>query len=238
MRSIRPSTCCVLHLLLIAAAGIMSFGAAAQEPTDFWQDLRLGDQRPLDQGVEDVGPLSISLRIVEPGLDPYSGFRRVFAVPGHPGLLMRVEGGLYAVFPRSSYAGGSAQIPMGTVFHIGPPVMLDGRFTASEFDLINGGGSGNSPRARRRNRPDEDRPVIGIGVHPPFTSIRSVGAANGSAIITSAAYRSGRLMALMREAAEAERERNAGDTPQGASPDEADDSRDDSSDGEVIDPPH
>lgn len=225
MKTIRPSTCCVLHVLLIAAAGIMSHAAAAQAPTDFRQNLRIQDHRPLDQGIEDVGPLSTSLRIVEPGLDPFNGFRRVFVVPGRPGLLMRVEGALYAVFPRSFYAGTGAQIPMGTVFHIGPPVMLDDQAVASGYHLVVRGGTGNSPRARARNRADEDRPVIGIGVHPPFTSIRSVGGGSGSAIITSPAYRSRRLMALMREAAEAEQQRASVDVPpESTSPDEAENS--------------
>jgi hypothetical protein len=82
---------------------------------------------PLDQSRADVGPLSSSLREMQPELRLPTGFQNVYRVPGHDDLLMRMDGGLIAVFPRSTYVrtgkhGSRAVIPPGTVFHIGPPI--------------------------------------------------------------------------------------------------------------------
>ena len=80
---------------------------------------------PLDQGVADQNPLSSSLRETQSGLREPSGFLQVYPVPGHPDLLMRINGGVYAVFPRSEYTAMHRRmlplIPANTVFYIGAP---------------------------------------------------------------------------------------------------------------------
>jgi len=80
--------------------------------------------RPLDEAIEDVHALSTSLRLVEQGLDRGNGFDRVYRVPGETGRLMRVQGGLFAVFPESVYKRDKKgkvfpQIPGGTIFYLG-----------------------------------------------------------------------------------------------------------------------
>src|SRR6185503_15575203 len=82
-----------------------------------------------DQTVEDVNPLSTSLRQMHSDLRQPTGFQNVYHVPGHDDLLMRVNGGIYAVFPESEYTvnrkGKTVPvIPAGTVFYIGLPSKL------------------------------------------------------------------------------------------------------------------
>src|SRR5205814_2404538 len=68
---------------------------------------------PVDQAVEDINPLSMSLRHMQFDLRQPAGFEQVYAVPGHPDLLMRANGGLFAVFPQSVYAQGkSGLVPL------------------------------------------------------------------------------------------------------------------------------
>jgi len=80
---------------------------------------------PLEQGYEDRSALDESLRVPRVDLSMPGGFKQVYQVPGRDDLLMRVNGGMYAVFPESYYRGvsGGAKplIPPGTVFYIGEP---------------------------------------------------------------------------------------------------------------------
>jgi hypothetical protein len=84
--------------------------------------------QPVEQGIEDIDPLAAGLRRIETGLHQPFGFEQLFRVPGDPSQLMRVDGGLYAVFPSSSYAftreGPVALIPSDAVFWIGPPISI------------------------------------------------------------------------------------------------------------------
>lgn len=88
---------------------------------------------PIDQTIEDIASLAISLRTVEPGLQQPAGFSEVYRVPGRDDQFMRVQGALHAVFPKSVYAydkkkGIYPVVPDGTVFHIGlPPPDPDAR---------------------------------------------------------------------------------------------------------------
>lgn len=114
------------QLFLAAACPILGAPAiarAADEPTAPAPPPTL---RPIEQGVADRDPLSTSLRIIQPGLDEPSGFDQVFEVPGHPGLLMRRDGALSAVFTRSEYTKTKRNIvvlvPAGTVYYIGDVV--------------------------------------------------------------------------------------------------------------------
>lgn len=81
-------------------------------------------RQPLDAAIEDVGPLSFSLRRVEGGLQQPSGFDQVYRLPNSD-RLARTNGALHAVFPRSLYAstqeGEVPLIPAGTTFYIGEP---------------------------------------------------------------------------------------------------------------------
>jgi hypothetical protein len=114
-----------ITLGFVATAVTMAAGAGflqAQERLTPVPDSELSE---VEQAVGDLGPLSASLRDLQPDLRHPVGFDAVYRVPGREDLLMRVSGGLYAVFPRSVYAqtqqGQIPLIPYGTTFFIGPP---------------------------------------------------------------------------------------------------------------------
>ncbi|MBX3357062.1 MAG: hypothetical protein KF745_01410 [Phycisphaeraceae bacterium] len=79
----------------------------------------------VEQGVADVGPLSLSTRSLGVDLRRPFGFDSVYAVNGdrNGGSFARISGGLFAVFPRSVYRptkdGIMTEVPPGTVFYIG-----------------------------------------------------------------------------------------------------------------------
>lgn len=77
----------------------------------------------LQQGHEDVEPLARSLRTQPIDFRAPTGFEQVYDLGD--GRLARIDGGLYAVFPRSTYraseSGFYPTIPPGTTFYIGPP---------------------------------------------------------------------------------------------------------------------
>ncbi len=108
----------ILALIVLAVAAPRGQGRQAAGP------VRL--EPPLDESVEDRNVLSRSLRLVDPGLSMPDDFDQVYRVPGHPDQLMRVQGSVYAVFPYSVYKRDKkgnrfADIPAGTIFHIGGP---------------------------------------------------------------------------------------------------------------------
>lgn len=80
---------------------------------------------PKDQGYEDVSPLQTSLRVVPDSPLVDDDFGRVYELEGSGGMLVRRQGAIWAVFPRSDYVstphGTAATIPPNTVFHIGEP---------------------------------------------------------------------------------------------------------------------
>jgi hypothetical protein len=95
------------------------------------------DLDPIEQSIEDVSVLSMSLREIEPGLRQPNDFARVFRVPGRDGLFMRQQGGLYAVFPESVYKADKkgklrAVVPSDTMFYIGRPTLLDAEPTPDD----------------------------------------------------------------------------------------------------------
>lgn len=97
------------------ACGLTVLGAAQADPRAL---------RPVEQGVADTGPLSANRRVVPLDLRVPSGFDRVYQFGrGSSSKFARMNGGLTAVFPRSTYAdrgtGTTAEIPPGTVFYVG-----------------------------------------------------------------------------------------------------------------------
>lgn len=81
----------------------------------------------VDPALSDVSPLGDSLREVnmQADLRAPTGFQHVYRVPGRDDLLMRASGGVYAIFPQSTYLqtgqGMAATVPPGTVYSIGMP---------------------------------------------------------------------------------------------------------------------
>jgi len=93
------------------------------------QVTQVGDLVPVEQGVSDMNALGTSLRLQPVELGEGNSFQRLFGVAGRPDLLVRSQGGLYAVFEQSDYMritkGNRSRIytvwPAGTIFHIGRP---------------------------------------------------------------------------------------------------------------------
>jgi hypothetical protein len=160
------------------------------------------DLDPVDQAIEDVSVLSTSLRRVEPGLQQPNDFSRVYRFPGSRDRFMRVQGGLYAVFPESVYGPTregqlEALVPHDTMFHIGPPTLLS---------------SEPPPAAPRPEALVRGRIDLKIGpqrepARPPGGfEARSTGRASSRitlpAIVSDEAYRQRRVRSLLRRAAD------------------------------------
>lgn len=126
-----PSPACNNAIVCFSAL-LMATGAVAQDAgLDQTQSVSTPETdpqflRPLDASIEDVSPIATSLRIdTRLSLQQPTGFSEVYAGPGGDDL-MRINGALYAVFPRSQYVFNEDQgltpvIPQGTVFRIGTP---------------------------------------------------------------------------------------------------------------------
>ncbi|MHC4785535.1 MAG: hypothetical protein ACYTE6_06175 [Planctomycetota bacterium] len=159
------------------------------------------DLEPVDQAIEDVSVLSTSLRRVEPGLLQPNDFSRVYRVHGRRDLFMRQQGGLYAVFPASVYGSTKegklqALIPHDTMFHIGPPPLLNSEpppAAPRPGGLVQG-------RIDLKIDPHREpaAPTAGLGT-------RSTGQASSRitlpAIVSDEAYRQRRVRSLLRRAA-------------------------------------
>jgi len=162
---------------------------------------------PVDQTVEDTGVLSTSLRHQISGLRHPAGFTSVYRVPGRDDLLMRADGGLYAVFPQSIYlnqkAGLTAVMPPNTVFHMGRASLAG--LAAPRIDDL-------------ESRVQAVEPNVDVAKEPEWIGTRLVGAGNREAaastmaehrnaaaseptIASSAAYRRHRLRELLQLAA-------------------------------------
>lgn len=109
--------------------------------------------RLVDQGWEDIDPLGRSLFHARPDLRSATGFGDVFDLGD--GRFARVDGGLVAVFPRSTYGvaeeGLVPTIPPGTVFYIGtpPPATAERRdpFLPPPGSTFAGGSTARPPAA-------------------------------------------------------------------------------------------
>lgn len=119
----------VLSALSALVATTALAAASASGSDDMVRPAAAGPGRPplemLEPGIDDIGPARISLRFMPYEMRLPTGFERVYRVPGSDDLLMRGNGALFAVFPRSVYLrtprGAAAVAPPGTVFHIGMP---------------------------------------------------------------------------------------------------------------------
>ena len=93
------------------------------------QATEAGDLVPIEQGVSDMNSVGTSLRVMPVDLGTGNSFTRLYGVAGRPDLLVRSQGGIYAVFEQSDYVRvqrqNSSRVyavwPAGTVFHIGQP---------------------------------------------------------------------------------------------------------------------
>jgi hypothetical protein len=188
---------------------------------------------PIEPGIEDRGPLSESLRIIQPGLAQPQHFEQIYRIIGPEGeMLMRASGGLYAVFPRSDYAfteqGPLATVPPGTVFYIGslPPQYLPKRqlgplpedlIVAERLDGRSGLPIDTQIDVESEGLPYERHPLGRLAVRaiipPTWPDPHSPGdGADSSAsqtIVNDEAYRAQRVRELMSMAAAAENERQA-----------------------------
>ena len=158
---------------------------------------------PIDQTIEDITLLAGSLREIEPGLGHPNDFRQVYRFQDDQ--LMRVQGGLYAVFPQSVYTQNEdgqvlPVIPPNTTFYIGAPASSSsppGPVFESRLDLrlasglIDGAATSNAvPRLQTRS-------LSLTAASPPPPGSRS--------IVFDASYRAQRVRSLMRYAARASR---------------------------------
>lgn len=89
----------VLHAIVLLAL--------AAPPAAEGDSATAGPLRPrlevLEAGVEDRGGIEKSFRVLPVDLRLPTGFTGVFRVPGREDLMMRGNGALFAVFPRSQY---------------------------------------------------------------------------------------------------------------------------------------
>lgn len=117
-----------LSFAALALPLVVAGGAAAQSR---YTQSQVPGTPPMLQRVDptlsDVSPLGDSLRDVnmQADLRAPTGFQHVYRVPGRDDLLMRASGGVYAIFPQSTYLptaqGMAATVPPGTVYSIGLP---------------------------------------------------------------------------------------------------------------------
>lgn len=102
-----------IALTLVAVAPASGQGASLAHPP--W--------RRVQQGFDDAEPLARSMAIPRHDLRAPIGFEDVYDLGD--GRLARIDGGLIAVFPRSTYErrgeGLTPTIPPGTVFYLGMP---------------------------------------------------------------------------------------------------------------------
>ncbi len=115
MSKLRPNS--VIMLATMLATMLPSRGTIAQTPPQL---------DPVDQRIEDVSPLGLSLREMQPTLREPNNFQELYRFRGDDDNLVRVQGGLYLVFQRSIYGSDKKGnvyplVPPNTVFYIGPP---------------------------------------------------------------------------------------------------------------------
>lgn len=160
----------------------------------------------VDERIEDVSPLAVSLRESRPSLRQPADFGRVYRFQDGTNRLTRAQGALYAVFPRSVYASDKdgnvfPVVPPGTVFYIGPPAGFTAATAHRDATGRDGAGSGRiDGRLDARVAPRlMTAPVPRHRQQDPLRGRRATG------IVGDPEYRARRLRSLMQDAANARR---------------------------------
>lgn len=140
-----PAVASLLSMIALAAPPA---GGAAHRTTVQTSPLR-PELEVVEQGVEDRGGIEKSFRVLPLDMRVPTGFQQVYRVPGRDDLLMRGNGALFAVFPRSVYMrtafGAIPVAPADVHFSIGMP----GGFTFPGGALT-GDGAPPDPRIATR----------------------------------------------------------------------------------------
>ncbi len=170
---------------------------------------------PVDQRIEDVSPLGLSLREMQPTLREPNNFQELYRFRGDDENLVRAQGGLYLVFQRSIYGSDRKGnvfplIPPNTVFYIGPP---PGWAVSAALQAV--ARNEVADAARIDDRLDLRIPPRLVGgtatpepVRHHVSAVDTPSPAPGAdRIVLDPDYRAERLRALMRKAAEAVVER-------------------------------
>lgn len=126
------------------------------------QQTKAGDLVPVEAGTADVSATQTTLRVMPVELNESTNFMRLYGVAGRPDLLVRSQGGMYAVFDQGQYVSwkgvGVPVWPSGTQFFIGRPdfthVRAPGIRMDTESTMLPAPGIRTSER--RRSAPDAD----------------------------------------------------------------------------------
>ncbi len=197
-----------VHLLaMISLATLATLATFASKATA----QTLSPLVPVDQRIEDVSPLGLSLRQMQPTLREPNNFQELYRFRGDDENLVRAQGALYVVFQRSTYGFDKKGnvYPLfspNTVFYIGPPPgwMLSSALGAVARNEI-AGAARIDERLDLRITPGlvvdtaDGEPVQ----HRANGSDMQPIAGPGNRIVLDAQYRIDRLRSLMRDAAEA-----------------------------------
>ncbi len=191
-----------VHLLAVIVLATLPSAATAQTPSPLV---------PVDQRIEDVSPLGMSLRQMPPTLREPNNFQELYRFRGDDENLVRAQGALYVVFQRSIYGSDKKGnvYPLfspNTVFYIGPP---PGWMMSSAVKAV---ASNEIADAARIDSRLDLRIAPGLVVntitgesirHGANASDTQQSASGADRIVLDPQYRANRLRALMREAAEA-----------------------------------
>jgi hypothetical protein len=136
-----------------ATTAILSALLATNPPADSGRTASTGPLHPrlevVEQGVADRGGIETSTRVLPVDLRLPTGFGVVYRSPEGDGRLMRGNGALFAVFPRSLYRrtamGAVPVVPAGVVYSIGMP----GGHDFPGGSLVREGEAQSSPSAGR-----------------------------------------------------------------------------------------
>ena len=104
----------------------------------FGQQTKAGDLVPVEAGTVDVSATQTTLRVMPVELNESTNFMRLYGVAGRPDLLVRSQGGMYAVFDQGQYVSwkgvGLPVWPSGTQFFIGRPDFTNVRVPGIRMD--------------------------------------------------------------------------------------------------------
>jgi hypothetical protein len=187
-------------MMAVCAAGSAALAVQTATPP---QPIDMRALQRLDQARQDTGPLATSLLLQPTDLRIPLDFEDVYRV-GNGDRLARINGGLAAVFPRSTYLvtskGLQAQVPPGTVYYLGslPKEPVRSRsvspVTAAMFADTRAGTLVDSEQGGRQDPTPEIRSQTLIR-----QEVRDRDVANG--IMTDEGYRAVRVRSLLQAAA-------------------------------------